>query len=93
MMAERFLYLPSVGFAMAVSALVYRVPLPQVRVAFLAVTIALFAVRLYARNLAWQDDLTLASTDVQTAPHKSSSCTRFSRKLSPSRTHKAIWIE
>jgi len=31
--------------------------------------VLLLAVRTYARNLAWQDDLTLATTDVATAPH------------------------
>jgi tetratricopeptide (TPR) repeat protein len=67
-MAERFLYLPSAGFAIAVVALAYRLGRPRLTTAVLAAVIALFAFRTFARNYDWKDDLTLTSTDVQTAP-------------------------
>ena len=67
-MAERFLYLPSVGFAVAMAALAERVPRQRWRMAVVSIGLILCMVRTYARNLAWQDDLTLASTDVRTAP-------------------------
>jgi tetratricopeptide (TPR) repeat protein len=67
-MAERFLYLPSIGFAIAVATLAYRLGRERLRAAILIGVIALFAIRTSARNLAWKDDLTLTATDVQVAP-------------------------
>jgi tetratricopeptide (TPR) repeat protein len=67
-MSERFLYLPSVGFAVAMAALAYRIPQQKWRTAVVGVVLILLAGRTYARNPAWQDDLTLASTDLSTAP-------------------------
>jgi hypothetical protein len=67
-MAERFLYLPSVGFAIAVAALLYRlrarIPVQAVAMALVAV----LAVRTFARNTDWRDNLTLARADVPNAP-------------------------
>jgi tetratricopeptide (TPR) repeat protein len=67
-MGERFLYLPSVGFAIAVVALAYRPGRDRIAAVALTVVIALFAVRTFARNFAWKDDLTLAANDVRVAP-------------------------
>lgn len=67
-MAERFLYLPSVGFAVVMASLAYRIPQQRWRNALVAVVLVVLSVRTYARNLAWEDDLTLASTDVETTP-------------------------
>lgn len=68
-MAERFLYLPSIGFAMAVAVLLYRlrgrVPAQGIAIAL----VAILAVRTFARNGDWQDNLTLARADVPSAPH------------------------
>ena len=67
-MAERFLYLPSVGFAIAAAALLYRLKerIPVRAVAM--VLVALLAVRTFARNFDWKDNLTLAQADVSSAP-------------------------
>jgi hypothetical protein len=65
--AERFLYLPSVGFAIALVALVWRLGPGTARIV-LAIVLLLFAGRSFARNFAWQDNLTLASADVNTSP-------------------------
>ena len=67
-MAERFLYLPSAGFAIAVVALVQRAASRKTATILLTAAIVLCGSRTFARNFAWHDDLALASTDVQTAP-------------------------
>jgi hypothetical protein len=66
-MAERFLYLPAVGFTIAVAALGGRLELARARVPLAAALIALFAGRTMARNPAWRDNLALASSDVPSA--------------------------
>ncbi len=67
-MALRFLYLPSAGFAVAVVALAGRINRPQLVTGLLVVAIAAFAARTLVRNPAWQNNLTLATADVLTAP-------------------------
>jgi tetratricopeptide (TPR) repeat protein len=67
-MAERFLYLPSVAFAMAVVALACRLRRPRLTAAVLTAVIALFACRTFARNFDWKDDLTLSAADVRVVP-------------------------
>ena len=67
-MAERFLYLPSVAFAIAVSMLVYRSWSPRLAPALLAALLVFYTGRTMARNLDWKDNLTLAAADVESAP-------------------------
>jgi tetratricopeptide (TPR) repeat protein len=67
-MAERFLYLPSVAFAIALVVLVQRAVSPKTAAILLAAATLLCAARTFARNFAWHDNVALASTDVQTAP-------------------------
>jgi len=68
-MADRFLYLPSVAFAIAVTALGCRMGLQgRLKPIVLAAVIAVFASRTFARNAAWKDNLALASSDASTAP-------------------------
>ena len=68
LMAERFLYLPSVAVAIAIAALAYRLKNQRQAQIVLAVILVLYAGRTIARNPAWNDDLTLASTDIPTTP-------------------------
>jgi tetratricopeptide (TPR) repeat protein len=70
-MAERFLYLPSVGFAIAVAALAYRFARPRTAALFLGAAIVLFAARTLARNPDWDNDLALTRHDVAAAPRSS----------------------
>jgi tetratricopeptide (TPR) repeat protein len=63
------LYLPSVGFAMAVAALAYRLRRERLAAAVLTAVIALFACRTFVRNFDWKDDLTLSAADVQVVPN------------------------
>jgi protein O-mannosyl-transferase len=67
-MAERFLYLPSIGFAIAVAALAFRLKDRRVPVAVLAAIIVLFLARTWLRNRDWNNDLTIATADVSVAP-------------------------
>jgi len=67
-MAERFVYLPSVGFAAAVVALIYRFRSQRAVPIVLCIVIMCCAARTLSRNSDWKDDLTLASADVLTAP-------------------------
>jgi tetratricopeptide (TPR) repeat protein len=68
-MAERFLYLPSVGLAIAVVALAYRLRRERLTAVVLAAVIAVLACRTFARNYDWKDDLTLSAADVRVAPN------------------------
>jgi tetratricopeptide (TPR) repeat protein len=74
-MSERFLYMPSVGFAMAIGILLYRafVKRGEQQVSFnklkipLLITLAvglLFSIKTISRNGAWKDNFTLFTTDV-----------------------------
>lgn len=66
-MAERFLYLPSLAFAAALTAVLCRINRRRAPTA-LALLLLLYTVRTIARNPAWNSDLSLASADIATAP-------------------------
>jgi hypothetical protein len=67
-MAERFLYLPAIGFAIAAVVLVRRLKNQRAAAVLLYLAIALCAARTFMRNFAWHDNLSLASEDVVTSP-------------------------
>jgi tetratricopeptide (TPR) repeat protein len=72
-MAERFLYLPSVGFAVCTVMIVYAVS-DRLRVRALApialcLLISGFAARTWARNIDWQTDLSIAKASVRASPN------------------------
>jgi tetratricopeptide (TPR) repeat protein len=62
-MAERFLYLPSIAFAVTVAALAARHLRPRQAAMALGAAIVLYGGRTLARNPDWQDNLTLAAHD------------------------------
>ncbi len=73
-MSERFIYMPSVGFALALSLLVYRLfsrkptnTLPLAAMACIGVIALALASKTLVRNTVWKDNLTLFTTDVQTS--------------------------
>jgi tetratricopeptide (TPR) repeat protein len=68
LMAERFLYLPSVAFAVAAAALFCRLRNERIAKGALIALMVLYAGRTLARNPDWTDDLALASADVRTTP-------------------------
>ena len=65
-MAERFLYLPSVGFAGCLVWAVYR--RPRIAPAVLGLVCAALAVRTYARNIDWLDDQSLWASAAKVCP-------------------------
>ncbi len=67
-MAERFLYLPAIGFAIAITALVYRFAGDRVAAGILVCAIVICTALTLMRNPAWQDDYSLAVAGVQAAP-------------------------
>jgi tetratricopeptide (TPR) repeat protein len=69
-MAERFLYLPSIGFAGCLVVVVYAVckRVPAAAPAALALVSLAFAARTYTRNFDWFDDQSLWSSAAQASP-------------------------
>jgi tetratricopeptide (TPR) repeat protein len=66
-MAERFLYLPSIAFAAAVVWAAYRFS-PRHASVIVGVLVAMFAIRTLVRNSDWHDDLTLSESAVRVCP-------------------------
>jgi tetratricopeptide (TPR) repeat protein len=66
-MSERFMFMPSVGFAIAISYLIFNLTKKASRNTFLyiigAITL-LFAIKTFDRNQVWKDNFTLFTTDV-----------------------------
>ncbi|MGC9972068.1 MAG: DUF1736 domain-containing protein [Bryobacteraceae bacterium] len=72
-MAERFLYLPAIALAACVVSGVYAIARRTGRAGLapvaLCLIIAACAIRTWARNSDWQDDLSLASAAVENSPN------------------------
>lgn len=75
-MAERLLFMPSVGFSIAIAALAYRLTFRKKLTRFeqlypaLSVLLLigiLFSLKTIARNPAWESNFTLFTTDIQTS--------------------------
>src|SRR5207247_10555469 len=71
-MAERFLYLPSIGFAGCLVIAIYaagrRMRAPVAAPVALALISVAFAARTYLRNADWLDARSLWTSDVKAAP-------------------------
>jgi tetratricopeptide (TPR) repeat protein len=67
-LAERFLYLPSIGLALAVAALAFRLKDRRITAALLTAIIVLFVTRTWLRNMDWNNDLTVATADLKVSP-------------------------
>jgi tetratricopeptide (TPR) repeat protein len=73
-MSERFLFMPSVGFCIAVAVSLWRLQLAvdSKRQSLLAwgvllVIVLAFSAKTFSRNFVWKDNYTLFSTDVRTS--------------------------
>ncbi len=73
-MNERFIYMPSLGFALVMASLITdKLPLAmknesvykKLATGFLLLVLVLFSLRTYTRNRVWKDNFTLFTTDVQ----------------------------
>ncbi len=76
-MAERFLFIPSVGFCLilawfAVKAIEMWPGKKMLVHGALGLVVVLFSVKTVARNTDWRDNLTLFSRDIQHAPNNAS---------------------
>ncbi|HEY1341860.1 MAG TPA: tetratricopeptide repeat protein [Bryobacteraceae bacterium] len=67
-MAERFLYLPAIAFAITAAALASRLLPRRYVVPILGLAIALSGIRTFARNPDWSSHLALMTADVKNAP-------------------------
>jgi hypothetical protein len=67
--AERFLYLPAAGFAIAIAALLFRLSNQRAAQISVAILLLLYAGRSYIRNSDWADNLALETADVVTVPN------------------------
>jgi Flp pilus assembly protein TadD len=75
-MAERFLYLPSLGILLAIGSLLVgrdmrglaRLRAPRVVIPALVLLSVAFAVRAQARNREWRDDIAFFRTTIEDAP-------------------------
>lgn len=74
-MSERFIYMPSAGFALAVAILLYRLfnkhilsgKVPVSVIGLLVLLGVLLGGKTFSRNWAWKDNFTLFSTDIKTS--------------------------
>ncbi len=66
--AERFLYLPAMGYSVLVAGLLYRMKNELVFRGLLIALIAVYAARTVIRNPDWDDNIALASADLPEAP-------------------------
>ncbi len=84
-MAERFAFMPSVGFCIAVAYLLYNLYIYflkkmsqtiaiSVFSAFLFVVIVLLSAKTFDRNMDWKDNFTLFSTDIKTSHNSIKGC-------------------
>lgn len=69
-MSERFMFMPSVGFALLLSWLVFRyLPQWKTSVGILAFIGLVFAALTIQRNPAWKNNYTLFTTDIHNSPN------------------------
>jgi tetratricopeptide (TPR) repeat protein len=84
-MAERFLYLPSVGLAGSVAAAIWwagrRVPVARTALAAMALVCFALAARSYARNLDWKDELSLWTSAAEVCPESAKAHYNLGRAL------------
>lgn len=72
-MNERFVFIPSLGFALIVAYLFYLLYNSNISIvknsslAIFLLTTALFGIKTFTRNFVWHDDITLFTTDVKTS--------------------------
>jgi tetratricopeptide (TPR) repeat protein len=72
-MAERFMFMPSFAFSFAcglgLAALARRPQMERIVLPLLLIVVALYSVKTYTRNFAWQNDYILFTTDIETSPN------------------------
>lgn len=68
-MSERFMFMPSLGFCLAVCYFLYnKLPTAGSYLALIMVACGLFGFKTIDRNTVWKDNFTLFTTDINTSP-------------------------
>ena len=83
-MSERFMFMPSVGFCLALAALVaQRISSYNIRLmgVFCTVIIVLLGIKTVTRNFVWKNNFTLFTTDVQTSANSAKLCNAAAGEL------------
>ena len=84
LLAERYLYLPSLGLCIALGALVTLAPRAKRRIVVAVLVLPLIllgAARSVVRNRDWRDDATLFAATVETAPNSSKAQASYAATL------------
>lgn len=70
-MGERFVFMPSVGFCLAITYLGYELLKSKGQLALLALVlvVGLYSFKTINRNTAWKDNYTLFKTDIENSPN------------------------
>jgi hypothetical protein len=79
--AERYLYLPSLGFAILSALLLFRIPGRGLRMALLAGIVALYGLATLSRAMVWSDNLTLFRDTAAKSPDHYASQTSLANAL------------
>ena len=79
--AERYLYLPSLGFALLSALLLFRVPGHRLRAALLGGLVALYGAGTVGRAFVWSDNLTLFRDTAEKSPDHYASRTSLANAL------------
>lgn len=66
-LSERFLYMPSLGFCIALSGIILKIPRKLVKIGFLSFLILLSSFMVMNRNKDWKSNLTLTVADYNTS--------------------------
>lgn len=75
-MAERFMFMPSVGFCLILAVLLAKISEKATEtgvnnqgLGMILVIVGLFSLKTFTRNPAWKDDYTIFTTDIETSPN------------------------
>lgn len=85
--AERFMFIPSLGFCMMVGILIDQYlrknqdPPNMVYYGFMGIILVLFSLKTIDRNNAWQSNFTLFSTDINTASNSTRVQSHYAKAL------------
>jgi protein O-mannosyl-transferase len=70
LMNERFMYIPSLGFALALVYLINKITINKMLInTFIVSVVVLFSIKTFSRNFAWKNDYALAMADVETSKY------------------------
>ena len=69
LMSERFLFMPSLGFAIIVGRLLSHYVNKKLALGLVGIIILAYSIRTITRNMVWKNDFTLFTTDVKNQPN------------------------